>query len=294
MSDRTAKNAFEYTVFLPFVLLSRVLPRRATLAFGGLLGRGCRHLFRKKSRIAYDNISKTFPEMPPQEVQRNVVATFRHLGISAMEMLTLDRFKTDADLQEHFTFTGLEHLREAYGQGRGVFLLTGHVGFWEIGTFFLPRLGFPADWVAKQMKNPYVDRYFLRMRQAGGGRCLDSKHGARRIVRSLAEKRGVAILLDQHISRSQAVEVDFFGRPACTTPIITQIAMKHAVPVVPVFVYRTRDYRYEVVVEPPIVLENEPGGEAVVRNTQLLTDKIEAAVRRDITQWFWVHRRWRA
>jgi KDO2-lipid IV(A) lauroyltransferase len=293
MSERTAKNILEYALLLVLIFVAKLLPRRASLTLGGHIGRACQFLLPAKRRIAFDNISRAFPEMSPAEVKRNVSATFRHLGISGMEMLTLDRFKTEEDLKEYFRFTGIENLREAYGLNRGVFLLTGHLGFWEIGSFFLPKLGFPADWVARKMKNPFVDRYFLRMREAGGGRCLDSKRGARRIVRSLGEKRGVAILLDQHISRRQAVEVDFFGRPACTTPIIAQIAMKHAVPIVPVFVYRTRDFRYDVVIQPMMVFENDPGEEAVISNTALLSDTIEEAVRRDITQWFWVHRRWR-
>lgn len=293
MAERTAKNLFEYALFLVLVFVARLLPRRASLALGGHIGWVCQFLIPKKRKIAFENIRQAFPEMSASKVKKNVSATFRHLGISGMEMLTLDRFKTERDLQEYFHISSLEHLREAYDLNRGVFLLTGHLGFWEVGTFFLPKLGFPADFVAKKMKNPYVGQYFQRMREAGGGVCLDSKKGARRIIRSLGEKRGVAVLLDQHISRREAVAVDFFCRKACTTPIITQIAMKYQVPVVPMFSYRTKDYKYNIVIEPMIIFADEPGEEAVVRNTALLTAKIEEAVRRDPTQWFWVHRRWR-
>jgi KDO2-lipid IV(A) lauroyltransferase len=293
MAERTAKNLFEYALFLVLVFAARLLPRRASLPLGGQIGWVCQFLVPKKRKIAYENIHRAFPEMSASEVKKTVSATFRNLGISSMEMLTLDRFKTDRDLQEYFHVTGLEHLREAYELNRGVFLLTGHLGFWEVGTFLVPKVGFPADFVTKKMKNPYVDKYFRRMREAAGGRCLDSKKGARRIIRSLGEKRGVAILLDQHISRREAVVVDFFGRKACTTPIIAQIAMKHQIPVVPIFSYRTKDYRHNVVIEPMMIFPDEPGEEAVVRNTALLTARIEEAVRRDPTQWFWVHRRWR-
>lgn len=293
MADRTAKNLVEYALFLILVFAARLLPRRASLALGGHIGWFCQFAIPKKRKIAYDNLRRAFPEMSISEVKETVSATFRHLGISGMEMLTLDRFKTERDLQENFHITGLEHLREAYELNRGVFLLTGHLGFWEVGTFLVPQLGHPVDFVAKKMKNPYVDRYFLRMREAGGGRCLDSRKGARRIVRSLGEKRGVAVLLDQHISRSEAVTVDFFSRKACTTPIIAQIAMKYQIPVVPLFSYRNEDYKYDIVIEPMIVFSDEAGEDAVVRNTALLTAKIEEAIRRRPNQWFWVHRRWR-
>jgi KDO2-lipid IV(A) lauroyltransferase len=247
----------------------------------------------KRRAIARENLRRAFPQMPPEDLDRHVRETFRHIGIGSMEMLRLDLLQEDRDLQPLFRFHGLEHLREAYRMGKGVFLLTGHIGFWEVGTFFLPKLGFPVDFIAKPMKNPWIDQRFLHAREAAGGRCIDSRHAARKIVRSLAENRGVAVLLDQHTSKKKAVSVDFFGRPAYTTPVIAQLAMKYGVPVVPVFVYRTPENRYEVEIEPLLLLGDSPDRAQVVANTALLTARIEAAVRRNIDQWFWVHRRWR-
>ncbi|MBE0597106.1 MAG: lysophospholipid acyltransferase family protein, partial [Desulfuromonadales bacterium] len=194
------------------------------------------------------------------------------------------------DLLALFQIEGIEHLREACAHGKGVFLLTAHLGFWEAGTFLLPALGFPTDFVVRPMKNPYIDRHLTRLRESAGGRCINSRQGARKIVRSLTQNRGVGILLDQHTSRRQAVEVDFFGQKAHTTPVIAEIAMRYDVPVVPIFSYRLPDNRYQVIVEPMIFLPPVDGGTA---NTALLTACIEKAVRRDIDQWFWLHRRWR-
>jgi KDO2-lipid IV(A) lauroyltransferase len=103
----------------------------------------------------------------------------------------------------------------------------------------------------------------------------------------------VCVLLDQHTSPKTSVEVDFFGQPAYTTPIITQIAMKYDTPIVPIFTYRTEDDRYLVKIEPPILIPNDPSAEAVREQTARLTARIEAAVRKQPDQWFWVHRRWR-
>ncbi len=290
---RFFKNILEYALFLLLATTVRTMPRIPALNLGRRLGELSRHVLPKKVKIARENLRAAFPEKPAEDIEQLILEVFRHLGVSGVEMLRIDLFKGQKDLDTYFSFSGLEHLRQAYDQGKGVILLTGHVGFWEVGTFFMPHLGFPVDFVAKRMKNPYVDRYFLRLREAAGGRCLESRRGARKIVRSLSEKRGIAILLDQHTRPQEAVCVDFFNRPAYTTPIITQIAMKYDVPVVPVFVYRTADFHYQVIAEPAVCLDSAPGEEAVVKNTALLTNIIEQAVRKDLSQWFWVHRRWR-
>lgn len=293
MADRRLKNVVEFLLFKAFAGFIRALPRSWALAIGAGLGRLSRHLLGKRQRTARRNLQMIFPEMSPAELKRTLIGIFRHLGLSGVEMLLLDRFKDPHVLECYVTARGTENLADAFALDRGVILLTGHVGFWEVGGVLLPSLGFPADFVAKRMKNPYIDAYFQRMREQQGCRVLDARHGARRILKSLAENRAVGLLIDQHTTPHRAVQVPFFGHLAWTTPIITQIAMKQQVPVVTAFCWRTSGNRYEVEFGEPFRIPDDPSPEGVVAGTALLTAKIEEAVRRDITQWFWVHRRWR-
>ncbi|HKK00570.1 MAG TPA: hypothetical protein VJ955_00245, partial [Desulfuromonadales bacterium] len=64
-------------------------------------------------------------------------------------------------------------------------------------------------------------------------------------------------------------------------------------PIVPSFSYRADDNRYDIYFEPMLLFEPSDDPAAITANTQRLTTSIESAIRRDITQWFWVHRRWR-
>lgn len=291
MKKRTFKNCLENALFFPLCFFFRRLPRKSALFLGAGFGRVLGCLLSTKRRIAMENMGKAFPEFSETELRQRVDAMFVHIGKSVIEMLRLDLF-SEADIDEIFMPSGLENLREAYAFNRGVILLSGHVGFWEVGTFLLPRLGFPADFVAKKMKNPQADKYITRMREAAGGRCIDSKSGARKILRSLSQNKGVAVLIDQHRSTREGVAVPFFGRPASTTPIIARLAMKYQIPVVPIFSYRRSDDRYDFQVQPMFFLKDEPES-SVEENTALLTTIIEAAIRKDVTQWLWLHRRWR-
>ena len=286
--------AVEYALFRGAAAFFRCLPRLKALAAGRALGGLAEKVMIRQRNIALDNMRQAFPERSDRQIRQDVRAVFQHLGISAVELLRGDLFHGQEDVDRYFSFTGWENLEEAYGMHRGVLVMTGHIGYWECGIFLAPHFGFPLDVVARQVKNPWVDRFITRVRETYGGQVLNSRKGARRILRSLAEGRGVAVLLDQHTARKEAVPVTFFGRQAWATPIITKIAMRQQIPILPIYTWRTPDFRYEMHIEPIIMLKDEPGEEAIRRNTELLTANIEQAVRHNPIQWFWVHRRWRS
>lgn len=283
----------EYIPFIAIASIIHMLPRDAALALGRQLGNLARHLVPRRARIADDNLRHAFPEMPDAEREELVKQVYREMGHGFIEMLRLDKYKGKDDIEKFFTIEGLKHILEALELGRGCIILTGHVGFWEAGNFVFPTLGIPLGVVAKPMKNPLVDRYFRRMREASGTYIIDTHKGARKIFKALQNNHAVGILMDQHMPRRQAVRVPFFGRPAYTTPIIAQLAMKNQVPIVPAFSYRNPDNTYRAKVSPMFFLEKDLSDEGIVAGTALMTKKIEEGIREDVSQWFWVHRRWK-
>jgi KDO2-lipid IV(A) lauroyltransferase len=287
------RNWLEYIPFLLLAALARALPRRNALAMGRGLGTIGRLLLPGRVKLARTNLHLAFPEKSDAEIRSIIRQMFRYLGQGFVEMLRLDLSKSETELRRDFTVVGKEHLRTALAEGRGGILLTGHVGFWEAGNFIFAKLGYPLGVVAKPMRNPLTDRYFVRMREAAGSYTISSRHGARRILKALQQNHFVGILLDQHAGRRNGVRVPFFARHAWTTPVIAEIAMKFRVPIVPAFVRWEEGDRYRLEISPPFQLEGEQNPETVTANTALLTRIIEQAVRRDPAQWFWIHRRWR-
>lgn len=251
---RPLRHRIEYPIFLFISFVARSLPRPAALAMGRLLGDLMR-MVPGPARIARKNLAIAFPEMEEEQVKKTLKEHFRHLGVNGIEMLRLGCLPTDAaELSTLFTFEGLDGLKKVYAEKRGVLILTGHVGGWEMGTYFMSRLGFETDVIAKAMRNGFVDDKIRALRECNGGGVLYAKKGARRILRSLGKGHAVCVLPDQHMRPSQAVIVDFFGKPAYTTPIITEMAMKKGVPIVPVFCFRKPDGTYRVEMQEPIRL----------------------------------------
>ena len=283
----------EYIPFIVIATIVRALPRSTALAFGGWLGRIGKSVQSRRVRISSENLRGAFPEMPADEVAAIIDKMFIHLGKSFIDMLRLDLYRTDADKETYFELEGQDHIDEALELGRGCIILTGHVGFWECGNFTMPKMGYDFGVVAKPMRNPLVDEYFKRMRTATGSYIINSRKGARVILKALKKNHCVGLLLDQHIGGKGSVTVPFFGRPAHTTAIITQMAIRYQVPVVPVFAYRREDDTYFTCADPMVLLEGDLSDENVKKNTELLNQLTEKGIRKELSQWFWLHRRWR-
>ena len=285
------KHRLEYVALLAIAPLIRALPRPLALRFGSGIGGLSHWLLRARRALAEDNVRQAFPDWPSQQVSAMVKQNFEHLGMSAVDFLRLDLFTAD-DLEKNFDIQGFEHLHEALAMKRGVILLTGHLGFWEVGNFVFPTLGIPLDNIAKPLKNRLADAYFHRIRTHFGADIINSRKGARQILKSLQAGHAIGLLLDQHISPPGSIQVDFFGRKAYVTTAITNLAMKYQIPIVATFCLRQPDNRYKAWFEPPLLLAGD-GEAALTENTQYLTNIIEQAIRRDPGQWFWMHKRWR-
>jgi len=282
--------------YIPFILTASIvrgLPRTAALKIGGRIGSMARLLQSRRVRIATENLQQAYPEMPPDEITETIQKMFTCLGQSFVDMLRLDQYRDIRDPGTYFQTSGEENVQKALELGRGCIILTGHVGFWEAGSVLLPRLGIPFAVVAKPMHNPLVDKYFQRMRTSAGSYIISSRKGARGILKALQNNHCVGLLLDQHIGGKGSVSVPFFGRQAHTTTIITQMATRYRVPIIPAFVYRQPDFTYHCDFGSIVVLEGDLSDENVRANTALLNRLTEEGIRKEIGQWFWLHRRWR-
>lgn len=292
---KTIRYKCEYFLFLLLSAFVRALPLSLALRLGSALGTLIYFAQPQRRSKARRNLRRAFPEKREEEYRKLLRENFRQLGLAAVEMLRLDLYRHPQTVKDFFVLSGLEEVQQALTLGKGCFLLTGHIGFWEAGCILLPLHGIPTDLIYKQMKNPYVEKRILALRGATGTRAIEKKRAARKILRSLSENRAVAVLIDQRVSRREGVVVNFFHRPVNATPIIALMAIKQGTPIVPAFSRRLPDHRYEVAFTPMITFpqEENPSPETVIAATQLLTDQIEAAVRRSPEQWFWVHDRWR-
>jgi KDO2-lipid IV(A) lauroyltransferase len=143
------------------------------------------------------------------------------------------------------------------------------------------------------MDQPWAARLARYLRQRGGNSMVAKQKGMKEILTHLGQNRIVGIVIDQNTTTEGGLLVDFFGRPARTTPVAAILA-RRGVPVLPTLSRRLADGRHLLMVLPPLPLTKTADPQAdIQRHLELQSRVIEAWVRADPSQWLWLHRRWK-
>ena len=280
----------EYLFFISLAFFIRILPRSIAYFVGRQMGLVWAIISRKRFQTAYDNISFAFPDYTKPQKIKMVYECFKNMALSGVDLFRLDLY-TKSDFEALIDSEGKENIDKALLKSKSVIFMTAHLGFWESGAFVFPFLGIDANFIAKKVKNPLIDAYILKQRTCKGGDSIDKKNGIRKMLKTIQEDKSIAILIDQHIHKEEAVYVPFFGRNAYTSPIIVTLAAKKKLPIIPIFCYRQPQNRFKIVVHEPIIFEDDIDNG--VTNTTYINKVIEDAIRKSPEQWMWIHRRWR-
>lgn len=273
-----------------------LLPRRAALAVGRLVGEAFYRVAGGLRRTGRRNVALAFPDLSETERERLVRASFHNLGRQLGEFSQLPKLRTPEDAERTIGFENREIPLRELERGRGVLFLTGHIGAWELSAFCFTLAGAPPiNFLVRRIDNPRVEALADRYRTACGNRTIDKRDAARAVLTALRRGETVGILADLNTLESEGVFVDFFGVPASTTPSVAVLAMRADAAVVPGYTYWSEAQgRYVLRFEEPVELARTGSKEDDVReNTARCTAALERIIRRHPDQWLWIHKRWK-
>jgi len=285
----------EFAAAMSFAWPLSALPLRFALKVGECIGVGMYWLLKRRRELGFRNLTVAFGEtLIDQEKEAILKTTFRNLGKSIVETLHFPKMSKEY-LAEHVEIIGLEHYLAAKAKGRGVLCLTGHVGNWEMSSHAQSAAGHPLSIVVRPLDNIYLNRKIEHLRTLHGNRLLArGQNGLKQILTELKANKMVGILMDQNTRRSKGIFVDFFGKPACTIPVIALVALRYHAPVISAFIIRTGFDTHRLIISPEIEMERTNDTERdIAANTAKLNRILEEIIRQYPDQWFWVHNRWK-
>ena len=273
-----------------------ILPLGLAQRLGGFLAVVVAYFWRGRRNFAADNIRRAVDagaltiDESPQIIARK---SFENLGKSLMEDIRIYHGRGDRIL-DGIRIVGKENYEQARAKGKGVLVITGHCGNWELMAIAFARWFSHNSVVARPLNNKYVNQILEELRRTTGNDVIYKDGAIRRILTKLRQNETVGILMDQAVLKEESCLDSFLGRPALTTKLPALMARKTGAPVVPIIMHRDEDGGHTIVVYPEVELSTAPDKDlAVQMDTKKFSSYIEDYIREYPTQWLWGHRRWK-
>ena len=277
----------------------RTLPRAASYAIG-VAGTwiAWRTMTRTREAIA-DNLAAVFPDESRPALERRALLTLRSYARDVIDFLrALGHAATNPGRVFELADEHSRLFARLLDRGKGLILVTGHYGNWEIGSMLIGNMmGLPLTIVAMTEADPAVNRIRLEIRgqmRADTIEVRQSLDTALQIRRCLADNRIVAMLVDRHYGKDR-IAVTLFGRPAwfLRTPFL--MAQVSGAPLLPCSIERIGPERFRAFPGAPVFVATDiPRDEALSRAAQEVADAIEARVRAHPEYWYHFYRYWDA
>jgi KDO2-lipid IV(A) lauroyltransferase len=263
-----------------------------------LAGRLMYHVLPLRRRVIVENLRRAFgDDVGADEIKRLAQAHYGHLLRLFGEFIQF-RWLSPEKLAARVRVENIAAYVAARAQMKGILVLTGHFGNWEVATIAgianFPEVRGKFNFVRRAIKPDWLDALVNRRFSEAGFGVLGKRGSLDLILDRLADGDAVVFPFDQHAHPPDGIEVEFFGHPAWTFKSLAIIALATGAPVLPATSWREPDGRYVVRFEEPIApIQCDNTAEAIRRNTRAYNAVLERLVLRHPEQWYWVHRRWK-
>jgi KDO2-lipid IV(A) lauroyltransferase len=282
----------EYFVFRTLAFLLRLIPLQISYRIANVLGMFAVRFLGVRREIMLKNLRLAFGNGKTEaELLRIAEQSIQNLSKLVFEFLRTPEASTHPE--RYIEPPDVAAIMEAVEKKGGFIAVVSHFGNWEWLAIPIKKQGLHVHAVGRPLKNPYLYRYILEMREAANLTHIE-KSGAVRSSIGVLQRSGIlAVLIDQHESRG-SVWVDFFGRKAATSTLPAMLALKYEYPVLPAFFYRDESGYSKIKYGPlfPLIRTGDLQAD-LSANTQQYVAKIEEEIRKRPGDWLWAHRRWR-
>lgn len=222
-------------------------------------------------------------------------ANLRHYFLGFFEIVEKTTW-SEKTIRKRVVIHGLENIRNALADGSGAFLLTAHLGNWEVASALAKWVGRPLSVIVRYVRNSFWDEVVRRSREKFDINLLPEQSSGIPAMRAFKKGHMVSFVLDQHTGEPHGVLAKFFGMKAWTAKGLAILAPRLGAKILPIYSYREGG-KIHVVFEEPMKMDDL--GECredsqILEHVQRCNDKMEEQIRKHPEQYFWIHRRFKA
>lgn len=285
-----------YFLYRIGVFISLALPLKITYRIAGIFGSLYYLLARRDRKIVTNNIkvilNRTGNTPEIRHASRMVFTNFARYLVEFFRAPKIDL----KYIEKYIRIEGRENLDRTLNLGKGVLLVSAHLGNWELGAMVLSMLGYQVNVVAWTHRNRLINDFFLQQRQGKGVKVIPLGTAIRKVFSALKNNEAVGFLGDIDYADPQTgIKVKLFGRDTIMPKGPAAFSLKAGSPIVPLFMLRERGNKFRFIFEEPIIYTATGNREDDLAGlTQTLSRTIESYIARNPGQWFMLIPRWQS
>ena len=287
------KYFFEFISIISLFCIFKIIGLRNASSVGSILGKYVGPLFRSK-KIIKQNIKTGLGEIDEKKESEIINGMWSNIGRTFAEYVFLKDFKFNRTNFNHMKINGVNHLNEIKKNNESAIFYSGHFANFELMAMELDKSGVKCAAIYRPLNNFFLNPLmeYLRMKYICPNQIPKGRMGMREIISKIKDGYSIALMVDQRVSEGSRTL--FFNKPAHTTTIPAQLALKYDCKLVPISLERKEGPDFEMTIHEPYKIEKTGNYEEDTKNITLKINRIiEKMVIKNPKQWIWSHNRWK-
>ena len=287
------KYFFEFISIISLFCIFKIIGLKDSSNLGSILGRIIGPFFRSK-KIIKENIKTGLGEIDKEKELEIINSMWSNIGRTFAEYVFLKDFKFNTTNFDHIKINGIEYLGEIKKNNETVIFYSAHLANFELMAMEIDKFGIKSAAIYRPLNNFFLNPLmeYLRMKYICPHQIPKGRIGMREIINRVKNGYSIALMVDQRVS--EGPRALFFNKPAHTTTIPAQLALKYNCKLVPIFLERKEGPNFEMTVHEPYKIEKTNNAEQDVINITIKINQfIEKMIVKNPKQWIWSHDRWK-
>ena len=287
------KYFFEFISVISLFSIFKIIGLKNASNLGDLLGRVFGPLFRSKN-ITKQNIKIGLGEINEKDETEIINGMWSNIGRTFAEYPFLRNFKLNTANPNHIKINGINYLDEIKKNNEPSIFFSGHFANFELMAMELEKFGIKCAAIYRPLNNFFLNPLmeYLRMKYICPNQIPKGRLGMREIIGKIKNGYSIALMVDQRVS--EGPRALFFNKPAHTTTIPAQLALKYDCKLIPISLERKVSTNFEMTIHSPYKIKKTGNDENDTKEITLKINKIiEEMIIKNPKQWIWSHNRWK-
>jgi len=287
------KYFIEFVAIISLFLIFKIIGLKNASNLGSILGVFLGPIFRSKD-IIKNNIKIGLGEVDKKKEKEIINSMWSNIGRTFAEYVFLKDFQLNRTNFDHIKINGINYLDQIKKEADPVIFYSGHLANFELMAMEINKFGIKCAAIYRPLNNFFLNPLmeYLRMKYICPVQIPKGRKGMREIVNKVKNGYSIALMVDQRVS--EGPRVPFFNKPAHTTTIPAQLALKYNCKLVPISLKRREGYMFEMTIHEPYKIEITDNNEENAKKITLKINQIlEKMILENPKQWIWSHNRWK-